>query len=52
MQKLIHGLHHFQEHIFSSKKDLFERLKSGQTPDALFIAIPRINETIERGLLI
>jgi carbonic anhydrase len=37
MQKLVHGLHHFQKHVFGSKKELFERLKSGQTPDALFI---------------
>lgn len=37
MQKLVHGLHHFQKHIFGSKKELFERLQSGQAPDALFI---------------
>lgn len=37
MQKLVHGLHHFQKHVFGSKKELFERLQSGQSPDALFI---------------
>ncbi|MCA9788495.1 MAG: carbonic anhydrase [Cyanobacteria bacterium HKST-UBA06] len=37
MKKLIHGLHHFQKHVYNSKKELFERLKSGQEPDALFI---------------
>lgn len=37
MQKLIQGLHHFQSNIFSSQRELFERLAGGQTPDALFI---------------
>ena len=48
MQKLIHGLHHFQNHIFGSKKELFERLKSGQAPDALFITCSdsRINPNL------
>ncbi|MCE3234294.1 MAG: Carbonate dehydratase [Vampirovibrio sp.] len=48
MQKLVHGLHHFQKHVFGSKKDLFERLSSGQAPDALFITCSdsRINPNL------
>lgn len=37
MQKLIAGLHRFHNHVFSSQRDLFERLAAGQSPDALFI---------------
>ena len=37
MQKLIDGIHHFQQTIFETKKDLFERLAHGQQPLALFI---------------
>jgi carbonic anhydrase len=37
MQKLIQGLHQFQNSIFSSQRELFERLAVGQKPDALFI---------------
>lgn len=37
MQKLIQGLHQFQTSIFSSQRQLFERLALGQKPDALFI---------------
>jgi carbonic anhydrase len=37
MQKLIQGLHRFQTSIFSSQRELFERLVQGQKPDALFI---------------
>ena len=37
MQKLIQGLHEFQDNIFSSQRDLFERLAAGEKPDALFI---------------
>lgn len=48
MQKLIHGLNHFQNYIFSSKEDLFQRLSKGQTPDALFITCSdsRINPNL------
>jgi carbonic anhydrase len=37
MQKLIEGIHHFQQTIFDSQKQLFERLERGQQPLALFI---------------
>lgn len=48
MQKLFHGLHHFQRHVFSDKQELFERLKEGQSPDALFITCSdsRINPNL------
>src|ERR1035438_9602156 len=38
MQKLIRGIHQFQTQIFSSHKDLFERLdQRDQAPETLFI---------------
>ena len=38
MQKLVQGIHQFQTQVFSSHKELFERLDShGQTPETLFI---------------
>ena len=37
MQKLVQGLHQFQKRIFSSHRELFERLEKGQTPETLFI---------------
>lgn len=37
MQKLIHGLHRFQENVFGPQRELFERLAAGQQPEALFI---------------
>lgn len=37
MLKLIQGIHQFQDNLFSSQRELFERLSKGQTPDALFI---------------
>lgn len=37
MQKLVEGLHHFQNNIFSSQERLFKRLAKGQHPLALFI---------------
>ena len=48
MQKLIDGLHQFHSTIFSSQRELFERLAGGQTPDALFITCSdsRINPNL------
>ena len=48
MLKLITGLHHFQSEVFSSHKELFERLVDGQSPEALFItcADSRINPNL------
>jgi carbonic anhydrase len=37
MQRLVKGLHQFQSQVFSSHKELFERLEDGQTPETLFI---------------
>jgi len=37
MHKLVQGIHDFQANLFSSQRELFERLAKGQQPDALFI---------------
>ncbi|WP_051133986.1 carbonic anhydrase [Methylocystis sp. ATCC 49242] len=37
MQRLIQGLHHFQNAVFGSQRELFERLAKGQAPETLFI---------------
>ena len=38
MQKLVQGIHQFQTQVFSSHKELFERLdNNGQNPETLFI---------------
>jgi carbonic anhydrase len=37
MQKLLEGIHHFQATLFSSQRELFERLAGGQRPEALLI---------------
>lgn len=37
MQKLIEGIHEFQQNVFSTQRSLFERLSKGQQPLALFI---------------
>ena len=48
MQKLINGLHQFQRDIFTTQRELFERLAGGQSPDALFITCSdsRINPNL------
>ncbi|MBM3995503.1 MAG: carbonic anhydrase [Planctomycetes bacterium] len=48
MQKLIAGIHHFQANLFSSQRELFERLAHEQFPDALFITCSdsRINPNL------
>lgn len=37
MQKLVSGIHQFQQTVFATQKRLFTRLKRGQHPVALFI---------------
>jgi carbonic anhydrase len=37
MEKLVHGIHRFQADIFRPRYELFERLTTGQNPQALFI---------------
>ncbi len=37
MQKLVTGIHEFQQNIFSNHEKLFQRLVNGQKPLALFI---------------
>lgn len=37
MQKLVQGIHNFQKEIFPRKQELFEQLREGQQPLALFI---------------
>jgi len=48
MQKLVKGIHQFQDDIFNSKQHLFENLVEGQHPLALFIACSdsRINPNL------
>lgn len=49
MQKLVDGIHQFQENVFSLKQALFERLAGGQHPLALFITCS--DSRIDPGLL-
>jgi len=37
IQRLVEGIHHFQESTFRSQRELFEHLARGQNPDTLFI---------------
>src|SRR5262245_55945718 len=37
MEKLVQGIHKFRSDIFRARHELFERLSSGQDPQALFI---------------
>ena len=48
MQKLVEGIHQFQDNIFRSKQRLFESLVDGQKPLALFITCSdsRINPNL------
>lgn len=48
MQKLVQGIHQFQQNMFAHQKRLFERLSKGQEPIALFITCSdsRINPNL------
>jgi carbonic anhydrase len=46
MRKLLHGIHHFQSHVFGRHRELFERLADGQIL-TLFITCP--NSRFLRG---
>jgi len=48
MQKLIQGIHRFQNEVFSGHADLFKKLEKGQNPEVLFITCSdsRINPNL------
>lgn len=48
MQKLVDGIHKFQNEVFSSQIELFKKLEKGQNPQVLFITCSdsRINPNL------
>jgi carbonic anhydrase len=38
MQKIVRGIQYFQQYVYPKQQPLFERLCSGQSPEALFIS--------------
>jgi carbonic anhydrase len=48
MQKLIHGIHEFQNTISRSQREFFQKFAAGQSPDTLFITCSdsRINPNL------
>lgn len=48
MQKLVEGIHHFQDNVFRSQREMFERLALEQKPHVLFITCSdsRINPNL------
>lgn len=51
MQSLVKGIHQFQQNVFRSEREMFERLAKGQNPETLFITCSdsRINPNLLTG---